>query len=64
MNFQYHYHLLNKNNIDQVTLDRIVTQAEKWDIIFKHPIMHPDGNHPNRHGHLEIYKVLKTMYNL
>tara|TARA_B100001057_G_scaffold395521_1_gene405067 strand:+ start:1415 stop:2068 length:654 start_codon:yes stop_codon:yes gene_type:complete len=64
MNFQYHYHLLNETNIDKVTLEKVVTQAEKWDIIYKNPIMHPDGNHPNRHGHFEVYKVLKLLYGL
>ena len=58
MNFQYHYHLLDTSNIDQKTIDKVLIQAEKWDRIFKNPIMHPDGEHPNREGHYKIYKFL------
>ncbi len=62
MNFQYHYHLLDTSNVDQITIDKILEQAEKWDRIYKNPIMHPDGEHPNREGHYKIYQVLKSLY--
>ena len=62
MCFQDYLFKLDKNNISKQTLHKIWDQVRIFDELFKNPIMYPDGAHPNREGHYQIYKFLKDKY--
>ena len=62
MCFLEHMDKLNKNNASKITIKKIWLQVKVFDDLFKNPIMHPDGDHPNREGHHKIYKFLKDKY--
>lgn len=61
MSFEYHLKYINKTVPPQI-VDKVYEQAQIFDNIFATPIMHPDGQHPNREGHYKIYQVLKDKY--
>lgn len=59
---QHYHHLNNKKLSKRVSRDTIVEMNEQFSIFENYrqePIMNPDSHHPNRKGHLILFKHIK-----